>query len=57
MADELWSILLKFHREVAVPDFQSIVASVRDEVASSQIRCRPRRTVAWRDLKCRGRPV
>ena len=33
MAEELWSTLLRFHREIAVPDFQGIVGSVRDELA------------------------
>ena len=34
MADELWNTLLKFHREIVIPDINTIVGSVRDELSS-----------------------
>lgn len=38
MNDELWSTLLRFHREITLPDIDRIVAgrinSVRDELAA-----------------------
>ncbi len=33
MADEIWNSLMRFHREVAVPE---IVGPLRDEIASSR---------------------
>jgi len=32
VADELWDTLLRFHREVAVPDIERIVASVEQKL-------------------------
>ena len=34
MQDELWNTLLRFHREVVVPDVHGIVGSLREELVS-----------------------
>ncbi len=34
MADELYSVLNRFHREVMIPDMQLMVGNLRDEMLS-----------------------
>jgi DnaJ-domain-containing protein 1 len=34
MADELWGTLLRFHREIALPDIDRVVAPLREDLAA-----------------------